>query len=344
MALSNKDIKRIFAALILIILGIASFMIIKPIALSIFAGLILAYVFSPLYKKVYRIIRERNTATTLICILVFILILLPLWFFIPIIIQQIFDLFNLSQNIDFSAIIKGLFPSSQADFQEKLTTLVIQFTGNMASSIFSYFITLLQELPSLLLNLAVVLFVFFFALRDQENLKEFISGISPFRKDKEAILVTRFKDITSSIIYGYIIVGILQGLALGLGLLIFGVPRALILTILGIFASMLPMVGPWFVWVPVAIGLFLTGKIGFAIAFSIYCLFFVSTIDNILRPYIVSRKTGVSSVVVLVGMIGGLFVFNILGLILGPLILSYLLLFLKAYKDGTLSDMFSPAE
>ena len=214
----------------------------------------------------------------------------------------------------------------------------------MASSIFSYFITLLQELPSLLLNLAVVLFVFFFALRDQENLKEFISGISPFRKDKEAILVTRFKDITSSIIYGYIIVGILQGLALGLGLLIFGVPRALILTILGIFASMLPMVGPWFVWVPVAIGLFLTGKIGFAIAFSIYCLFFVSTIDNILRPYIVSRKTGVSSVVVLVGMIGGLFVFNILGLILGPLILSYLLLFLKAYKDGTLSDMFSPAE
>ena len=107
---------------------------------------------------------------------------------------------------------------------------------------------------------------------------------------------------------------------------------------------MLPMVGPWFVWVPVAIGLFLTGKIGFAIAFSIYCLFFVSTIDNILRPYIVSRKTGVSSVVVLVGMIGGLFVFNILGLILGPLILSYLLLFLKAYKDGTLSDMFSPAE
>src|SRR3989344_4924510 len=307
MALSNKDIKRIFAALILIILGIASFMIIKPIALSIFAGLILAYVFSPLYKKVYRIIRERNTATTLICILVFILILLPLWFFIPIIIQQIFDLFNLSQNIDFSAIIKGLF-------------------------------------PSLLLNLAVVLFVFFFALRDQENLKEFISGISPFRKDKEAILVTRFKDITSSIIYGYIIVGILQGLALGLGLLIFGVPRALILTILGIFASMLPMVGPWFVWVPVAIGLFLTGKIGFAIAFSIYCLFFVSTIDNILRPYIVSRKTGVSSVVVLVGMIGGLFVFNILGLILGPLILSYLLLFLKAYKDGTLSDMFSPAE
>lgn len=344
MALSNKDIKRMFVVLILLLLGITAFLIIKPIVLSIFAGLILAYIFSPIYRRVYRTIRARNTAATLMCLLVLLIIIVPLWFIIPVIVQQIFDLFNISQNIDFASIVKNLFPSSAPEFQEKLTTVIIQFTGNIASSIFSYLIGLLQDLPSLLLNLAVVLFVFFFALRDQESLKEFVSGISPFRKDKEAVLVARFKDITSSIIYGYIIVGIIQGLALGLGLLIFGVPKALTLTILGTFASMLPMVGPWFVWIPVAIGLLIAGKTGAAILFAAYCIVFVSTIDNILRPYIVSRKTGVSSVVVLVGMIGGLFVFNIMGLILGPLILAYLVLFLKAYKDGTLSDMFSPAE
>lgn len=344
MAISNKDIRRIFVSSVLLILVIAAFLIIKPIILSILAGLILAYVFSPIHKRVYRTIHARNTSATIICILVCLLILVPLWFTIPIIVQQIFDLFNLSQNVDFSKVVSRLFPSSSTDFNEKLTTIIIQFTGNTASTIFKYFIGLLQSLPSLLLNLAVVLFVFFFALRDQESLKEFISGISPFRKDKETILVKRFKDITSSIIYGYIIVGVLQGLALGLGLLIFGVPKALTLTILGVFASMLPMVGPWFVWIPVAISLFITGKMGIAIAFTLYCALFVSTIDNIIRPYIVSRKTGVSPVVVLVGMIGGIFVFNIIGLILGPLILSYLILFLKAYKDGTLSDMFSPAE
>ena len=344
MALSNKDIRRIFVSAILLMLGIAAFMIIKPIVLSIFGGLILAYIFSPVYKRVYRVIRERNTTAILMCAIVFTIILLPLWFIIPIVVQQIFDLFNFTQNIDFVTLVKDIFPSSTPEFQEKLTTIIIQFTGNMASSIFSYLIGLLQNLPTLILNLAVVLFVFFFALRDQESLKEFVSGISPFRKDKETILVTRFKDITSSIIYGYIIVGIIQGLALGLGLLIFGVPKALVLTIFGTFASILPMIGPWFIWVPVVIGMLVTGKVGFAIAFGIYCLFFVSTIDNILRPYIVSRKTGISPVVVLVGMIGGLFVFNILGLILGPLILAYLILFLKAYKDGTLSDMFSPAE
>lgn len=344
MALSNKDIRRIFVSGVLLILAIFAFMILKPIALSIFGGLILAYIFSPIYKAVYRTIHARNTAATIMCVLILLIIIIPLWFTIPIIIQQIFDLFNMSQNIDYSQIVAKVFPQSSPEFNEKLTTIIIQFTGNLASKIFNYFIGLLQSLPTLLLNLAVILFVFFFALRDQESLREFISGISPFRKDKETILVTRFKDITSSIIYGYIIVGIIQGLALGLGLLIFGVPKALTLTILGAFASMLPMVGPWFIWIPVTISLLVAGKVGVAVAFAVYCTFFVSTIDNILRPYIVSRKAGVSSVIVLVGMIGGLFVFNILGLILGPLILAYLILFLKAYKDGTLSDMFSPAE
>lgn len=344
MSLTNKDIRRIFVAFLLLLVVVAAFLVVRPIALSIFGGLILAYIFSPLYRQTYKIIRERNTAAVIMCLIVLLIIIIPLWILMPIIVQQIFDLFGLTQTIDFSEVVKTVFPSSQPEFQQKVTTVIIQFVGNITSSIINYLIGFLQNLPTVLLNLAVVLFVFFFALRDQEALKEFVAGISPFRKDKESVLVTRFKNITSSIIYGYIIVGIIQGLALGLGLLIFGIPRALTLTIVGVFASMLPMVGPWLVWIPIVIALLVSGKVGIAIGFAIYCAFFVSTIDNILRPYIVARKTGTSSVIVLIGMIGGLFVFNILGLILGPLILSYLVLFLRAYKDGTLSDMFSPAE
>lgn len=344
MAFSNKDIRRLFVSLVLLLLLIVAFLILKPIVLSIFAGLILAYVFSPVYKIVYRTIHARNTAATIMCLFVCLIIIVPLWFTIPAIVQQIFDLFNLSQNIDFSQVVSRLFPNSSPAFTEKLTTIVIEFTGNIASKIFSFFIGLLQSLPTLILNLAVVLFVFFFSLRDQESLREFVSGISPFRKDKETILVSRFKEITSSIIYGHIVVGILQGLALGLGLLIFGVKNSLTLTLVAMFASVLPMVGPWFVWVPITISMLVSGSTGMAIIFAIYCAIFVSAIDNLIRPYIISKKTGVSSVIVLVGMIGGLTVFNVMGLILGPLILSYLVLFLKAYKDGTLSDMFSPTE
>ena len=344
MTLTNKDIRRIFVSFMLLVLVIAAFLIVRPIVLSIVGGLILAYIFMPVYRRTYKLIRERNTSAFLMCVILVLLIVIPLWVFIPIIVEQVFDLFNITQNIDFAKVVKAIFPSSQPEFQEQLTTVIIKFVGNIASSTINILIGFIQNIPKVLLNLAVIFFVFFFTLRDQDILREFVSGISPFRKEKEAVLVNRFKDITSSIIFGYIVVGIIQGLALGIGLWIFGIPKALTLTILGIFASMLPMIGPWLVWVPIAAFLLLSGSITTAIWFIVYCTFLVSTIDNILRPYIVARKTGTSSVIILIGMIGGLFVFNMLGLILGPLILSYLILFLRAYKDGTLSDMFSPAE
>jgi predicted PurR-regulated permease PerM len=262
----------------------------------------------------------------------------------PIVIEQIFKLFSASQSIDFSQIVIKLFPTSQSEFQEKVTTMIIQFIGNLTSGIITYLISFLQNLPTVLLNLAVFLFVFYFTLRDHDEFGDFVSGISPFKKEKESVLINRFKGITSSIIFGYIIVGVVQGLALGLGFLIFGIPNALVLTVIGILASMLPLIGPWLVYLPILIFLLVGSQVGVAIGFGVYCIFFVSTIDNILRPYIVARKTGTSPVIVLVGMIGGLFVFNILGIILGPLILSYLILFLRAYKDGAISDLFSPTE
>lgn len=344
MTLTNKDFRRIFVAFLMVILVVVAFLIIKPIVLSIIGGLILSYMFLPVYRWTYKLIKGRNTTAILITLLFLIIVFVPLWFLIPIVVDQVFELFNLTQNIDFSKIVQVVFPSSGEQFQQHMTVVIIKFVGNISSSIIDYLISFIQNLPTVLLNMAVILFVFFFALRDQEVLKEFVSGISPFKKEKESILVKRFKDITSSIIFGYVIVGALQGLMLGIGLLIFGVPKALTIALFGTFAAMLPMVGPWLVWIPVAIFMFANSSFGIALLFTIYCTIFVSAADNILRPLIIARKTGTSSVIVLVGMIGGLYVFKIIGLILGPLILSYLILFLKAYKDGTLSDMFSPAE
>ncbi|MGV8142569.1 MAG: AI-2E family transporter [Candidatus Pacearchaeota archaeon] len=344
MALSTKDVRRIFITGLLLVLLLLSFLILRTIALSIIGGLVLAYIFIPLYRRVQKRVNQRNISALLMCFIVLVIIVVPLWILMPIMVEQIFKLFTLTQSVDFSLLVKSIFPTSQIEFQEKLTTIIIQFVGNFTSGIITYLIGFLQNLPVVLLNLAVIIFVFFFALRDHEELGDFVSGISPFKKEKESVLINRFKGITSAIIYGYIIVGIIQGLALGLGLLIFGIPNALTLTLVSILASMLPMIGPWLVYLPIVAILLVGGKVGVAVGFAIYCIFFVSTIDNILRPYIVARKTGTSSVIVLIGMIGGLFVFGALGLILGPLILSYLILFLRAYKDGTISEMFSSTE
>jgi predicted PurR-regulated permease PerM len=342
MALTNKDIKRIFVASLLIILAIVSFLIIKPILLSIISGLLLAYIFSPTYKKFYKLFKEGNTTAFAVCILIFLIIIVPLWFLLPTIINQTFELFNIAQNIDFVNLVSKIFPNSTPKFQRDTASIIVGFIGKITSTSLDSLLAIVTNLPTTLLHLAVIIFVFFFSLRDQKELKEFISGISPFKKEKEIVLVKRFKEITSSLIFGYVIIGIIQGIVLGIGLILFGFPRAITLTFISIFASILPMIGPWLVWIPVTIIMISQGDYNLAIGFALYSGILVSSIDNFLRSYIIAKKTGTSSVIVLIGMIGGLFVFGILGLIIGPLVLSYLILFLRAYKDKTLSDMFSP--
>jgi len=341
MPISSSEIRRVFVLSLILILVVLSFMVIKPIILSIITGLILAYAFYPLYKRIYKFFRERNTSALAVCALILLIVFIPLWFLIPLIVQQTFDMFTSIQNIDLSGIVETVFPAASQQFQKDFTSIIITFTGKITSASINFLIDFLLDLPNVLLHGAVIIFVFFFTLRDYNKLREFVSGISPFKKEKEKILIKKFKEITSSVVFGYIIVGVIQGIATGIGLLIFGIPHALLLTIFAVFASILPMVGPWFVWVPAAAYLLISGHVGAAIGFTLYSAIIVSSLDNVLRPYIVSRKTGTSSVIVLIGMIGGLFLFGILGIILGPLILSYLILFLRAYKEKALSDMFS---
>jgi predicted PurR-regulated permease PerM len=178
-------------------------------------------------------------------------------------------------------------------------------------------------------------------MRDAEIFTKYVQSLSPFSKSVEKDFIQKFKEITGSVIYGYVVVGILQGILTGIGLYVAGVPQALILTILAIFAAMIPIAGAWLVWVPAAIYMILSGNTFAGIGLILYGSLFISWIDNIVRPYLVARKTKISTAVVLIGMIGGLIVFGIIGLILGPLILSYLLLILDAYRNKRFPDLFS---
>ncbi len=340
MAVSVAQIRKSLVIFLILILIVLSFLILRPIIISIAFGLILAYAFFPFYKRVHKIFRERNTSALAVCFIIVVVVFVSLWFLVPLIVQQAFDTFKFTQNIDIRSFIDKIFPSTSEQFRKETTVVIVNLIGKVTSASLNGIIGLLLDLPNVLLHLVVIIFVFFFALRDNDKLKEFISGLSPFKKEKEEILIKKFKEITSSILFGYILVGVIQGVATGIGLIVFRVPHALLLTMFAMFAAVIPLVGAWLIWVPAAVYLFVSGNTIPAIIFTLYCALFVSSIDNILRPYIVSKKTGVPSVIVLVGMIGGLFVFGILGIILGPLILAYLILFLEAYKNKTLSDMF----
>ncbi len=321
-------------SLILLVLIFLTFLLIKPILISIIIGFLLAFIFSPVYNFNKKYIKNRDLNATIITIVLILVIVIPLWFVTPLVLNQSLKLYSVSQNIDLVTPLRGLFPSlfTSDGFSSEIGSVLESFVSNATSSIANSISQFVLSLPILLLNLLVILFVFYFALRDRDKLVEYIKSVLPFPKSTEDKLFNATRDITKAVLYGQVVIGLLQGIIIGVGFFIFGVPNAIIFTLLAVVAGIFPIIGTMIIWGPIAVYLFLIGSTVPAIGVIIFGII-SSNVDNFLRPLFVSRRTNVHSSIVLVGMIGGLFLFGIVGIVIGPLIMSYLLIVLELFKN-----------
>ena len=333
-----KDIKRGIVGTIVVGIFVLAFFILKPIIIPIIFGLLFAYIFSPIYKKIKEKIRGKNISAFLMMLGLFIIIAIPIIYFIPILVKQAFETHALLYNFNFGEIIKKLI---QSDVSAPVGASLDKIAREAFSGLSRQFTNILVNLPSLMLQFAVFLFTFYFATRDSEELKAYISKLSPFSEETEKKFLKEFRGITNAIIFGQVFIGIIQGLALGAGLFFLGVPRALILTFLAMIVSMIPILGSWIIWLPVGIFLLITGKTFAGIFLLLYGALFVSTIDNIFRPYIISKQSNLPVALSIIGTIGGLYFFGITGLVLGPLVLAYVLIIIEFYQKGKLKELFN---
>jgi predicted PurR-regulated permease PerM len=341
MELNDKAIREFSAILVVVLFGVLVFFAIRPMLFAVIWGLVLAYIFMPAYHKINNYIKNKTLAASITLILIAAVVLVPLWFIVPMMVQQIFELFRTSQTLDMTGLIQNIFPTASSQFSTQLGLTLNTLIGKATSAAMSSLVSFFMNIPLLVINLFVVGFVFFFTLRDSEKLKEFVKGISPLSKAKEKIVIKHFQDVTYSTIYGRFLVGIVQGLLAGLGFFIFGVNNALILSVFAILLCILPIVGVFLLWIPIGIYMIASGEIAIAIAFILYNAIIVSNIDNLLLTYIVSKKTNLSPVFALISSIGGLFLFGVIGLVLGPLIFAYFIILVDLYREKNLLGLFS---
>ncbi|MEM3405661.1 MAG: AI-2E family transporter [Candidatus Pacearchaeota archaeon] len=331
---TKNEFKNISIIIIIIILLILAIILLYPILQPILIGFLLVYLFYPLYKKILKITKEKNLAAFIIILIILLFLILPMWFLFPKILKQSFEIYLYLQKLDIGAILNRFVPylTSTIIYQELIININKIFSSS-ANLLFNSLTNFILNIPLLLMKIAIVFILLFFGLRDSENIKNFLKSISPFEKDVEDKLIKNFGDITKSVIYGQIIIGLIQGILTGIGLFIFKTPQALFLTLIAIICGIIPILGPWIIWIPLSTYFFLSGNILKAIGIFLWGAILVSWIDNFLRPYIVSKKSKVSTASVFIGMIGGLITLGLIGLIIGPLLLSYLFLLIEFYKN-----------
>lgn len=331
--MDETNLKKIMVVILIGVLFLLSYFLLKPLLLSIVLGLILAFIFNPIYGFFLRVIKNKNAAALIICVFLLLIMLLPIIFLTPVLINQSVKIYVASQQLDFVGFFKNIFPALflSPEFSLSMANTIQSFVTDAASSLMNSFAQIILDLPTIILELVVVFFTLFYALRDKEEIIKYIKSILPFSVEVEERLFKASKDVTSSIIYGMIIVGIMQGIITAIGFFIFGVPNALLLSLFAVLAGVLPIIGPAIIWVPVAVYLLIGGNT-FAVL-GIVTFGVLSHIpDYLVRPLFLSKRTQLNPAIASIGMIGGILLFGVLGVILGPLILSYLIIVMEIFK------------
>ena len=335
------SIEKVLTFIIFLVLLIVSFFIFKPYFTSLMMAAVLAYLFYPIYLFISKKVKNSGLSAFIICILVVIIFSVSFWLILQITIKQIVDFYAYTQSFDITAPIKAIFSkiSEVREFPVQLSFFVDKGIEKLTSSAVNFSNDIFANLPVIILQAFVTFFAMFYFIRDGKEIIAYLKGIMPFKESFKERFFVRFREMTGGVIYGNFIVGIIQGITAGIGYYIFGVKGAFVLMIISIFVSIFPFIGPWLIYLPTGLLMVLHNNVTNGVGLMIFGIVIASHIDNIVRPYFVGRKAKQSSLLSLIGMLGGFQIFGIVGLIIGPLIVDYTMMFIELYKSGKISEL-----
>jgi predicted PurR-regulated permease PerM len=330
-AMAFLDTSHQRAAFIILVLGLALLVALTPFATGIIGIPVLYVVFQPVQAWLMRHTGAK-TAAALVVILALFLIVVPGVSFAGLIVAQ-------AQEIA-SGVVQSPLLDRLAQMHIGGSTIGPQLAdlgGKLVSFIGSSAFGLIGTATRLALNLTIALFGLYYLLLRPSETWTAVSPYIPFSPDNTEILRQRFRNVTVATVIGTGLVAAIQGALVGVGFWAAGLSNALFWGVVTMVFSILPVVGSGMVWGPGAIALALGGRWGWAIGLAIWGVLVVGNVDYVVRPMIFRRWANIHPLITLIGALAGVPYFGLLGLLIGPLALSYFFELIRMYREEYLA-------
>jgi len=331
----NSHIERNFLFILLIIVIVLALAIFYPF-LTVF---ILAAAFSVVLNPIYLWIKKhtyknKSWFASLITIIAFLIGLCVPLFLVGT------AVFNQTQNAYYSIVANG----GADKFIDKVDSSINNFlpqgfsfdTRSKIEGLMQSFANNIASIFSSTLNTVVMFFIMilsmYYLLKDGGEWKKKLVSLLPLSDDNANAILKNLTASINRVLKGSFIIAIAQGILAFIGFSIFGVPNAAIWAVCVGLASFVPTLGTSIITVPAAIYLFVSGMHFQAIGLLCWAVLVVSTIDNLLSPYIISKDTDIPSLFILFSILGGIAILGPIGILIGPLVLSLLFSLVSIYK------------
>ncbi len=324
MGFFDSDDRR--AAFLILLLGLGLLMALAPYASGLIGGLVLYVVFAPMHSWVARKLR-RDVSAGLVVLVAVLLIVTPVVLFAGVVASQ-------AQHLA-TGVIRGPLLDRLSTLQigpyalgPKLAGLGEEIVTWLGASAFG----LLGTATVMGLNFSIALFIMYYLMLTGPGVWQAVRPYIPFSPASSDLLRDRFRDVTISTVIGTGLTAVIQGALTGMGFWLTGVPNAFFWAVVTMVFAVLPVVGSGLIWGPGALSLFLTGRYGAGIALVLIGITLVGNVDLVIRPAVFRRYAQIHPLVTLVGAIGGVGYFGLLGILIGPLAISYFFELIRIYR------------
>jgi len=328
-----------------------------PFLVGIGWGIIVAVTTFPLYRRLRSSFRGRETVSAAVMVLaVAILLVGPTVTFVGLLGKQAVQAYNVLERVGQEGgavrffqgrlgpyetlpmigpwVAKGrvYLESASVDLvrtvapaMEKVVPAILGLFTAASTNFFAF----LLDLVIMLLSLGV------FYIKGEFLLEQALS-LLPLREQKKTLLFRRVDQVMKAVVHGILLTWATQGVLGGLGFWATGLPSPVVFGVLTAFSAIIPVIGTTLVWLPGGLYLVLAGKTAYGVGLLLWGAIVVSRIDGILLPLLIGGKVEIPLPLILVGVVGGLFAFGLMGLVTGPLLLAVTLFFLELYRERVL--------
>lgn len=315
------------AVALILLLGLGLAIALAPYVTGLIGGLVLFVVFHPVFNWLAPR-TGRGPAAGLVVLLVLVVIIVPGAVLTGLAVDQAQSIATDISGWEFLSRVEQLKigPFDIGVELARSTQEIGHWLGRNA-------IGFLGTLTRIGVNIVVALFVVYYLLLEPEQAWELVSRNTPFSAANTLILKERFLAVTYSTIIGTGVIALAQGALLAFGFAVTGLPAPLFWGVVTVVLAILPVVGTGMIWVPAAIYLGYSHRFGAAIFMASLGVLVIGNADLAIRPAIFRRYASVHPLVTVVGVLGGITYFGLLGLLVGPLALSYFFELLQMYRE-----------
>lgn len=345
--LQLKNIPGYFLIFCLVLAFYFLYELIGPFLPVVIFATVLTATFFPLYRKLKSFLGDRSViASILMCLLVILVVIVPLIIFIMFLANEALNAYALLEQKIRSGSMDPLFAAERGWFYAlkiKLSPIInldpayikstiTDVAKNMSTVVVSRSADLLKNATSIVIGFVITLFALYFFFKDGEDLVQKIIHILPLPQKYEKILMKKLSVTMTSILYGIFATAIAQGFMAGIGFWIAGIQNAALWGTVAGFFSMLPYIGGSIIWVPAAAILIASDHVSAGIFLILWGLLVVSTVDNIVRAFVIGGGIKTHPLLIFFVVFGGFLAFGFPGILYGPLILTVAMTLLDIYK------------